>query len=92
MFRDEKRYPNPHAFDPSRWLTTSGDLDPNLAEPIAAFGFGRRFCPGKHIALSSVWITAASLLAGFSIQKALDDDGVPIQPNMKYHEESIRLV
>ena len=43
-----------------------------------------RFCPGNHIALSNLWLTAASVLATFELSKALDKDGRIIQPSRKY--------
>lgn len=43
MLHDEKAYPNPHSFNPERFLTKDGQLDPDVKPPeSAAFGFGRR--------------------------------------------------
>ncbi|KAJ7863283.1 cytochrome P450 [Mycena olivaceomarginata] len=84
IFHDETTYPDSHSFKPERWLL---DGKPNLAlgSPLdAAFGFGRRVCPGKQFAYSSVWITIASILATFDITKAADENGDIIEPTYEY--------
>jgi len=84
IFHDETTYPDSHSFKPERWLL---DGKPNLAmgSPLdAAFGFGRRVCPGKQFAYSSVWITIASVLATFDITKATDENGDIIEPTYEY--------
>ncbi|KAJ7888363.1 cytochrome P450 [Mycena olivaceomarginata] len=43
-----------------------------------------RQCPGRHLALSSIWITVASILATFDIFKAVDEDGRVIEPSHEY--------
>jgi cytochrome P450 len=40
--------------------------DPNLT---AAFGFGKRICPGKHVVDATFFIVAASVLAAFNIKR-----------------------
>lgn len=75
--------PDPFSFKPDRFMK-DGRLHLTVEHPaIAAFGFGRRICPGRHLAYSSVWITVASILAGFEITKAVDEDGMVIEPNDK---------
>jgi cytochrome P450 len=50
MSRDEKDYPEPHIFNPERFLK-GGQIDPSVRSPIdIAFGFGRRqVVPDFHI-------------------------------------------
>ncbi|KAJ7451293.1 cytochrome P450 [Mycena latifolia] len=83
ILHDEVMYPEPHAFKPERFLT-DGKPNPAVRDPDAAFGFGRRVCPGRHLATSSVWITVVSILATFDINKAVDDMGNVIEPTRKY--------
>jgi cytochrome P450 len=50
MLNDERDYPEPHIFKPERFLK-NGQLDSSVRDPMdIAFGFGRRICPGKHLA------------------------------------------
>lgn len=44
----------------------------------------RQLSPGRHMALESIWLTAASVLASFDINKAIGPDGVVIEPSGKY--------
>ncbi|KAG1723276.1 cytochrome P450 [Suillus lakei] len=63
--RDPSVYPNPDQFDPERWLNSDGKIREDLKFP--SFGFGRRICPGQHIANRSVFINLALLLWSFKI-------------------------
>ncbi|KAJ6579965.1 cytochrome P450 [Mycena vulgaris] len=84
ILHDEVMYPDPHTFKPERFLL-NGKLNPDVRDPeTVAFGFGRRICPGRHMAASSLWITIASLLATFDIQKAVDEYGKEIEPSHEY--------
>ncbi|KAJ7496460.1 cytochrome P450 [Mycena latifolia] len=82
ILNDEDVYPDPHTFKPQRFL---GDEYPTVQDPeMAAFGFGRRICPGRHMAVSSLWITIASILATMDIQKARDAHGKELEPSYEY--------
>ncbi|KAJ8079595.1 hypothetical protein PM082_011182 [Marasmius tenuissimus] len=49
-------YPDPFSFKPERFLTPDGKLNPDVQDPTQAFfGFGKRICPGRHMAQASVW-------------------------------------
>lgn len=80
ILRDKNRYPHPEIFDPSRFLTEDGELDPRIPDPIEAFGYGRRICPGRYFALDVLWLSIANILATFKIEKALDERGNVIEP------------
>ncbi|EAU86764.1 cytochrome P450 [Coprinopsis cinerea okayama7 len=85
MLHDKDEYNQPLVFQPERFLTPDGSkLDPNVREPTAAFGFGRRICPGKHMATSMLYIAIASILTVFEISKAVDEDGNVIEPTRDY--------
>ncbi|KAJ7839988.1 cytochrome P450 [Mycena olivaceomarginata] len=76
-------YPDPYMFKPERFLL-DGKLNPSAPRPDAAFGFGRRLCPGRHMATASLWIAVASIFATFDIRKAVDEKGLPIEPSYEY--------
>ncbi|KAI1826284.1 cytochrome protein [Xylaria intraflava] len=71
-------YPDPSAFNPLRYLGPNSA--PNPTKHV--FGYGRRICPGRHIAMSSVWITIAQSLAVLNIKKGLDANGREIEPTV----------
>ncbi|KAJ2929185.1 hypothetical protein H1R20_g7906, partial [Candolleomyces eurysporus] len=85
LMHNEEEFPEPMAFKPERFLNPDGSLNEHVRDPATAiFGFGRRLCPGRYIALSALWLTIASVLAAFRIEKGLDDDGKPIEPQPNY--------
>ena len=51
-----------------------------------------RACAGKAMALDTVWIAVASVLAVFDIRKAVDADGAEIVPSVRVEPGSIRYV
>ncbi|KAF5388732.1 hypothetical protein D9757_004853 [Collybiopsis confluens] len=75
-------------FRPERFLKLNLDgsetLDRSIPYPEAAFGFGRRICPGRDLAHSALWLITASLLACFNFAKAVDENGKQIHPDMDY--------
>ncbi|KAJ3907353.1 cytochrome P450-like protein, partial [Lentinula edodes] len=86
ILHDEEDYPEPDLFNPSRFLDADGKIDPEVKDPtIPAFGFGRRVCPGKHMALASLWIVVASILACYSIEPELDENGNLIKPKARWY-------
>ncbi|KAH8112981.1 cytochrome P450 [Phellopilus nigrolimitatus] len=89
MSRDPKEYPEPEKFIPDRWLPKKGTRMPLDVSKIV-FGIGRRICPGRFFADNAVFIGIASLLSAFNIQKALDENGVPITPTEEYTTNFIR--
>lgn len=84
MLHDVTAYPNPLRFNPDRYLK-DGKLDVGVRDPeTAAFGFGRRKCPGRHFAKESLWISIASILASFTIGHAEGLQGEPIALTEEY--------
>ncbi|KAG2152829.1 cytochrome P450 [Suillus clintonianus] len=66
--RDPDVYPEPDAFKPQRWIDDQGNLREDLK--FFTFGFGRRACPGQHLASRSMYIT--TLLIFWAFQLTLD--------------------
>ncbi|KDR82002.1 hypothetical protein GALMADRAFT_60016 [Galerina marginata CBS 339.88] len=77
---DEEIYPESHVFDPSRHLGSTPQPDPFKF----VFGFGRRTCPGAHLAEMSLFLNMASILAVFKISKAVDENGLEIMPEIAW--------
>ncbi|KAG1736220.1 cytochrome P450 [Suillus lakei] len=85
--RDPDIYPEPYAFKPQRWIDDKGGLRDDLK--FFVYGFGRRVCPGQHVADRSVFITALLILWAFKLTldptKPLDDMGfmTGLMPNFE---------
>ncbi|KAG8683621.1 hypothetical protein FRC08_014176 [Ceratobasidium sp. 394] len=80
MLHDPEVYHEPERFTPERYLVANPPPEPENY----AFGFGRRICPGIHIAQQSMWISVSNTLANFTITKAKDEDGSEITPEERY--------
>ncbi|KAH9055190.1 cytochrome P450 [Lactarius vividus] len=80
IFHNPTTYPEPSKFKPERFL------DPAARAPLpdATFGFGRRICPGRFLALDTMWIIMANMLAAFEFLPATDADGRPAPPAQEF--------
>jgi len=91
MLNDEEMYPDPTRFNPDRFLKDE-KLNAEIRDPrLIAFGFGRRRCPGRYMAFSSVWITVASILATMDITKTMDANGDVVEPTGEYESLTIQM-
>ncbi|KAI0273310.1 cytochrome P450 [Gloeopeniophorella convolvens] len=83
MMHDADVYHAPDAFLPERFLPAAqgGAGEPDCMPTI--FGFGRRVCPGLHLADASLFVYAACVLAVFDIAPARDAQGRPVPPKME---------
>ncbi|KAI0253357.1 hypothetical protein BJV78DRAFT_1081854, partial [Lactifluus subvellereus] len=85
ILHDEKTYPSPFRFHPTRFLDANGNLKTltRTEDPgFVAFGFGRRYCPPNCNAENSVFLYVASVLYIFDICKAKDAPGRDIVPEL----------
>ncbi|KAI0066611.1 cytochrome P450 [Artomyces pyxidatus] len=83
ILHDPIIYPDPDSFKPNRFLPIDGVAKEEAISTLnAAFGIGRRICPGRHLVDPTVFITVASVVASFSVSKAMDEDGneIPVTP------------
>ncbi|KAG1875751.1 cytochrome P450 [Suillus subluteus] len=75
--QDPDVYPEPYAFKPQRWIDEQGGLRDDLK--LFAYGFGRRVCPGQHVANRSVFISTLLTLWAYKLTldptKLLEDMG-----------------
>ncbi|KAF8879274.1 cytochrome P450 [Infundibulicybe gibba] len=79
ILHDPIEFPEPEEFRPERFIK-DGKLDPNRLDPnIAAFGFGRRICPGRFLGDTSLYIYISSTLAVFDVTSPLDENGQTVQ-------------
>ncbi|KAG2033215.1 cytochrome P450 [Suillus americanus] len=80
MLSDPQTYVEPSQFNPERFLAKEGK-EPEMDPRTACFGFGRRICPGLHLADASIWVSIAMSLAVFDISKVVEN-GVEINPEV----------
>ncbi|MCJ1439431.1 hypothetical protein MMC27_008825 [Xylographa pallens] len=74
---DPAIYPEPEKFIPERFF--GSNQAPSPCDYV--FGFGRRICPGRLLANSSMFLIIAQTLAVFEISKVVDQEtGRTIEP------------
>lgn len=66
MAADEEVFHDSDKFMPERWIE-----NPKL--PTFTFGFGRRICTGRHIAMNSLRLTVARTLWAYNIEHAYEN-------------------
>ncbi|KAJ7639248.1 cytochrome P450 [Roridomyces roridus] len=87
FFRDPKIYSDPEAFRPERFIKTAThakEMDPK----DILFGYGRRACPGSHLADMAVWLVCASILTFFDISAPIEE-GIPVLPSGEFLDGAI---
>jgi len=90
ILRDPVAFPNPEAFDPSRFLAeTEGSATARKVLDSTVYGWGKRACPGRHVGYSGVFIMISHILSCFEICKSVDDSGNEVDLVLEYDDKSI---
>ncbi|KAF5681229.1 hypothetical protein FHETE_18 [Fusarium heterosporum] len=79
FLHDPVVYSEPDKFDPERFLSPRNEPDPSTE----AFGYGRRICPGRFFADSSLYLNIVKSLTAFNIEKATNQNGEEITVDVK---------
>ncbi|KIJ54070.1 hypothetical protein M422DRAFT_241328 [Sphaerobolus stellatus SS14] len=79
ILRDEATCgPNVEDFDPERFFRAG------VRYPSAQWGYGRRVCPGRHLAGNTLFLAAATILKLFDVLPAKDEHGNNIPISEEY--------
>jgi cytochrome P450 len=87
MAHDPATYPDPFSFRPERFLGPNPEPDPAFV-----FGFGKRFCPGRALAQTSIYMFVVHLLALFDVKAARRPDGQELEVKPEYHSSLVMWV
>lgn len=76
ILHDPKTYKDPMEFNPERFLASPESPTPEEDPRHAAFGYGRRTCPGSTLADAAVFVFAAMSLTVFDISHGAAGEGL----------------
>ncbi|KAG1775087.1 cytochrome P450 [Suillus placidus] len=90
--RDPSVYHDPEVFNPQRWIGLDGEIREDMK--LFAFGFGRRACPGVHIARRSVYIAIALMFWSFTVAEDPSNpiDDTAFTPGVVSHQMPFSLI
>ena len=72
-----KHFPNPHEFNPARFLDSNNEFHPD--DHVIAFSMGKRYCLGQSLAEKSMFLFLTGLLTKYDVNP------VPNQTLPSYH-------
>ncbi|KAG1812009.1 cytochrome P450 [Suillus variegatus] len=64
---DPEVFPEPHRFNSQCWIDNAGRVRGDIR--FFTYGFGRRVCPGQHVANRSVFVNTALILWAFCLSE-----------------------
>jgi cytochrome P450 len=67
MLHDENEYPDPDKFYPDRFLLSECNSVPRDPRTLV-YGFGRRICPGMHLANSFLFLVVSRIIALYGLR------------------------
>ncbi|KAF8550955.1 cytochrome P450 [Imleria badia] len=100
ILHDPDVFPEPHVFRPERFLTSDGQINKDVIDPRQlVFGYGRRLCPGREFAMSSLFIKFACILATLNVRPAINTSEVDqhkkvmefLDPNSIYVPKDVQI-
>jgi cytochrome P450 len=68
LLHDPVFYPDPHTFNPERWLDTEGKINTSKDKYYVPFHRGHRMCLGYNFATTMMLLTLASVFRRFELE------------------------
>ncbi|KAI6220934.1 (pine wood nematode) hypothetical protein [Aphelenchoides fujianensis] len=68
--RERAVYPNPHVFQPDRFIDENGQL--KRSDQLLPFSLGRRACPGESLAKQEIFLFISNLLNHYEAAREKD--------------------
>ncbi|KAK5996404.1 Cytochrome P450 monooxygenase CLM2 [Cladobotryum mycophilum] len=78
LTHDPEIYQDPNSFAPERYMEPRNEADPRKW----VYGYGRRVCPGRHLAEDMFFLSMVNILSVYNIGKAVDQQGKEITPEI----------
>ncbi|RXW18763.1 hypothetical protein EST38_g7088 [Candolleomyces aberdarensis] len=89
VLHDPDVFENPMEFIPERYIK-NGNFNDDLINPLDfAFGYGRRICPGRYLAMDMLYLAIASILSMFEILPPKDATGAPVKIELSFGDGAI---
>lgn len=94
MFHDPEIFEDPEIFNPDRYIGnefgTKVGVDISSFRENIPFGYGRRICPGIHLANNSLILNTMNLIWAFNFEHAVDpSSGEPIPVDISNYQKGI---
>jgi hypothetical protein len=94
LLHNPSTFPDPSKFSPERYLMQQCDgtwsLRPDVPDSRDyVFGFGKRTCPGRHIAEQSLFAAIATVLHTLDIVRAKDLEGNEVVPKVQVNSGAL---
>jgi len=90
MTPDAELYPEPEVFRPDRFWGLSEEEMEDMCPRNTIFGYGRRICPGRRFADTSIWLAMATIIATLDVGKARAASGEEITPSQSFTPGAVR--
>ncbi|KAK7032180.1 hypothetical protein VNI00_013354 [Paramarasmius palmivorus] len=91
IYHNPEHFDNPETFDPERYVLheygIKEGVDPNTFRDNIAFGYGRRSCPGIHLAENSINLNTMNFIWAFNFELAKDNAGNEIKVDLDHYEK-----
>ena len=92
VFQDPRIWDHPERYDPDRFLPEKNPNAASLPDPWETiFGFGRRRCPGQHLASAVTMQYCAMILWAFNI-RVPDGEAMPTPSTTIWRDAVVRWV